>query len=100
MNGGEVSGDKLQRAYHIRIAFFLVCVMAVVAVLATTCQGVRALMQLNVVERERDQWLRSSDILQSLNVGLGKVVADLGCGSGYFTLKLSSIVVPNAASWQ
>jgi ubiquinone/menaquinone biosynthesis C-methylase UbiE len=95
MNGGEVSGDKLQRAYRIRIAFFLVCVMAVVAVLATTCQGVRALMQLNVVERERDQWQRSSDILQSLNVGLGKVVADLGCGSGYFTLKLSSIVGPN-----
>jgi len=29
MNGGEVSGDKLQRAYRIRIAFFLVCVMAV-----------------------------------------------------------------------
>jgi len=39
MNGGEVSGDKLQRAYRIRIAFFLVCVMAVVAVLAMTCQG-------------------------------------------------------------
>jgi len=100
MNGGEVSGDKLQRAYRIRIAFFLVCVMAVSRRSRYDCQGVRALIQLNVVERERDQWQRSSDILQSLNVGLGNVVADLGCGSGYFTLKLSSIVDPNAASWQ
>ena len=39
MNGGDVSGDKLQRAYRIRIAFFLVCVMAVVAVLATTAKA-------------------------------------------------------------
>ena len=44
------------------------------------------------MEAERDNWQRPSDVVQALNLSSGSVVVDLGCGSGYFTLKLSSPV--------
>jgi predicted methyltransferase len=81
--------DKIQRVYRIRIALFLLGVVLVVALLSTTYQAVRALIRLDVVERERDQWQRPGSVLQLLNLKNGDVVADLGCGSGYFALKLS-----------
>lgn len=48
--------------------------------------------RLNAVEAERDEWQRPDKILQALDLRPGNVVVDLGCGSGYFTLKLSSEV--------
>jgi ubiquinone/menaquinone biosynthesis C-methylase UbiE len=42
------------------------------------------------VERERDQWQRASDIITQLNIGPRSRVVDLGCGAGYFALKLSA----------
>jgi SAM-dependent methyltransferase len=54
--------------------------------------GCQTLMRLDALERERDLWQRPADFIRVLNVGNGDVVADLGCGSGYFGLKLSPIV--------
>jgi len=48
----------------------------------------------DVVERERDVWQRPAEILRALDLREGKVIADLGCGSGYFTLKISPSVGP------
>jgi ubiquinone/menaquinone biosynthesis C-methylase UbiE len=87
-----MASDRLQRAYRRRLALFLVCVFLVVAFLGTAYQVLETIRQLDAIERERDQWQRPSDILQSLNVTTENVVADLGCGSGYFALKLSPIV--------
>jgi len=47
---------------------------------------------LDVVEAERDHWQRPAEILEALDLRQGNVVVDLGCGAGYFTLKLSPIV--------
>ena len=44
------------------------------------------------MEAERDQWQRPAEVLQALDIKPGDVVVDLGCGSGYFALKLSSPV--------
>jgi ubiquinone/menaquinone biosynthesis C-methylase UbiE len=87
--------DKIRRAYRIRIALFLSCALLGVALLSIAYQAVQTLVQLDAVEHERDQWQRPSDVLQWLNVSAGNVVADLGCGSGYFALKLSPIVGPS-----
>jgi predicted methyltransferase len=53
---------------------------------------VRALQQLTVIEAERDQWQRSSEIITPLNLKPDNTVVDIGSGSGYFALKLSPIV--------
>src|SRR5262252_3636553 len=55
-------------------------------------QGLRTLQELTAVEADRDQWQRPSEIIQALNVAPSAAVADLGSGSGYFALKLSSVV--------
>ena len=48
------------------------------------------LQRLDLVEFERDQWQRPLDVVRALREG--HTVADLGAGSGYFSLKLSSAV--------
>lgn len=48
--------------------------------------------RLDLVERERDGWQEPERILQSLELPPDAAVADLGCGSGYFTLKLARMV--------
>jgi SAM-dependent methyltransferase len=45
--------------------------------------------QLYFAEGERDRWQRPNDVIQCLNLKNGSVVADLGCGVGYFSLKLA-----------
>lgn len=50
------------------------------------------LVRLELVERERDGWQEPERILQALELPPDAAVADLGCGSGYFTLKLARMV--------
>ena len=42
--------------------------------------------------KERTIFLNAKDILKKLGVSHGQVVADLGCGSGYFVVEASRIV--------
>jgi predicted methyltransferase len=82
-------------SYRVKVALFLIGSLALVALLYTGAQGMETLERLNVVERERDQWQRPSDIIQELNLRDGAVVVDLGSGAGYFALKLSPVVGEN-----
>ena len=81
-----------------RVASFLRPILVLVAIFIglgfaiIAYQGIRTLQQLRAIEAERDQWQRPSDIIRALDLKLGNTVADLGCGSGYFILKLSPIV--------
>jgi ubiquinone/menaquinone biosynthesis C-methylase UbiE len=58
----------------------------------TAYEAAKTLRQLEVVEAERDHWQRPDKVLAALNLKPGNTVIDFGCGSGYFTLKLSSVV--------
>src|SRR5271165_2898030 len=80
------------RSYRLRVVLFLISSLVVFALLYTMAQAIETLEQLNVVERERDQWQRPSEIIQELSLREGSVVVDLGSGAGYFALKLSTIV--------
>lgn len=84
-----VSDDKIQRAYKIRISIFLLCSALVVVGLSTVYQAIQTLNRLEAVEHDRDQWQRTGDIIQALDLREGSVVADVGSGAGYFALKLS-----------
>jgi SAM-dependent methyltransferase len=83
------------RSHRLKVALFLIGSLALVAVLYTLAQAVETLDRLNVVERERDQWQRPSEIIQELNLKDGAVAVDLGSGAGYFALKLSRLVGKN-----
>ena len=58
-------------------------------------QALSTLKQLDIIEAERDHWQHPSEVIQALNLKSGETVVDLGCGSGYFSLKLSEPVGPN-----
>ncbi len=79
-------------SYRVKLVLFLLCAITVLFLVNTAYQGLNTLSRLNVVEAERDQWQRPSDVIQALDLKAGNVVVDLGCGSGYFTLKLSTPV--------
>jgi SAM-dependent methyltransferase len=86
----EMTG--VQPAYGRRIAILLVCVFFLAPAILVGCQAIQTLRVLTRVELERDAWQRPSDVLQQLNLTPGSVVVDLGCGAGYFALKLSPLV--------
>jgi ubiquinone/menaquinone biosynthesis C-methylase UbiE len=44
---------------------------------------------------DRDAWQRPEQVMDALQIGEGSVVADLGAGGGWFTLRLSRQVGPN-----
>jgi ubiquinone/menaquinone biosynthesis C-methylase UbiE len=44
---------------------------------------------------DRDTWQRSEQIMDVLGIAEGSVVADLGAGSGWFTVRLARRVWPN-----
>jgi tRNA A58 N-methylase Trm61 len=78
--------------YRIKLAAFALSAVLLLLVLGTALEGLDTLRRLEIVEAERDRWQRPSDIIGALNLKPGSTVVDLGCGSGYFALKLSSAV--------
>jgi predicted methyltransferase len=44
---------------------------------------------------DRDVWQRPAEIMDVLGIAEGSVVADLGAGSGWFTIRLADRVKPN-----
>jgi predicted methyltransferase len=81
--------------YRLKLAFSFLTALAILFVLNTGYSALNTLSRLKAVEAERDLWQRPTDILQALALKQGYLAVDLGCGSGYFTLKLSSEVGKN-----
>lgn len=75
-----------------RVALFLGCAVLILLGLGTLYSFTNTLRRLDLIESERDQWQRPSDVLRALDLREGNTVADLGSGSGYFTLKLAPAV--------
>jgi predicted methyltransferase len=87
-----MSNDKSNRKPLFRITLFLVCAIVIFLALNTLYSFTNTLQRLDVVESERDQWQRPSDVLRALDLQDGNTVVDLGSGAGYFALKLSPAV--------
>jgi predicted methyltransferase len=45
-------------------------------------------------ERNRDVWQRPSEVFDALGLKAGQRVADIGCGNGYFSVRLAARVGP------
>jgi len=78
--------------YRLKLFAFVLCGFALLALFNVSYLAVNTLSRLNMVEADRDLWQRPSDVLQALDMKPGDTIVDLGCGSGYFALKLSSQV--------
>ncbi len=81
--------------FWVRHALFLVCALAVLIGANVGYQAFTTLKQLDVIEAQRDRWQRPSEVIQALNLKDGESAVDLGCGSGYLSLKLSDPIGPN-----
>jgi len=86
---GTVPDDQIHRAYRVRIALFFVLVVVIVVALFLIYQFTQTLNQLYLAEGERNRWQRPDGVIESLKLKDGNVVADVGCGVGYFSLKLA-----------
>lgn len=84
--------DKPHHRPVFRLALFLICAILIFLAFSTLYSFTSTLNRLDVVESERDQWQRPSEVLRALDLRPGNTVADLGSGAGYFALKLSSAV--------
>jgi predicted methyltransferase len=87
-----VSNDIAHRRPLFRLALFLVCAILIFLALNALYAFTNTLNRLEVVESERDQWQRPSDVLRALDLRPGNTAVDLGSGAGYFALKLSPAV--------
>lgn len=81
--------------YRVKLGLFFASAVAALLLSNTIYQALNTLSQLNAIEAERDQWQRPSEVLRALGLSPSDAVLDLGCGSGYFTLKLSAEVGNN-----
>jgi len=86
---GRPPDDQIHRAYGVRVVLFFVLVVIVAAALFLIYQFTQTLYQLHIAEGERDRWQRPDDVIDSLKLKDGDTVADVGCGVGYFSLKLA-----------
>jgi len=77
---------------RVKLFVFILGTLTVLLVLNAGYSALQTISRLNVIEAERDHWQRPSEVIEALDLKPGDVVVDLGCGSGYFTLKLSSFV--------
>ena len=94
---GPAPDDQIHRAYRVRVALFFVLVVIVVAALFLIYQLTQTLYQLYLAEGERDRWQRPDDVIESLKLKDGNTVADVGCGVGYFSLKLAPKVAEHGS---
>jgi predicted methyltransferase len=88
----SASSIDMQRAYRRRVGGLLVLIFVILPLLYVAGQVVLTLQTLDRVERERDEWQRPAQIIQSLDVHPGNVMVDLGSGAGYFSLKVAPLI--------
>ena len=83
---------RLRSRLWLKLALFSLCGLAILVALNIGFAALNTLSRLDAVESARDQWQRPAEVIRALNLKPGDSVADIGCGAGYFSLKLSSVV--------
>ncbi len=61
--------------------------------------GLLALCPFPVAAESRDEWQQPDRLMDDLGLKPGDAVADVGCGSGYFTLRLATAVGEKGRVW-
>jgi ubiquinone/menaquinone biosynthesis C-methylase UbiE len=77
------------------IAIAIACLMAVTTIAAQHTRLFPPTKLGDLEGPDRDAWQRPDRIMDELGIGEGSVVADLGAGGGWFTVRLAARVGPN-----
>jgi ubiquinone/menaquinone biosynthesis C-methylase UbiE len=88
----------MKQKQRILLALGVMAAAIVLAAAAPAAQHTRLFRPEDLGELEgpdRDEWQSPEKIMDALGVGEGVVVADLGAGSGWFTIRLAGRVGPN-----
>jgi len=88
-----VPDSRVQHAYRVRVSPFLLAVIIAIVALGVAYQGINTLSVLDAVEHARDRWQKPAAVMEPLKLKNGSIVADIGSGARYFTLKMAPIVV-------
>jgi len=75
-----------------------VFVLVAIAIAAPRAQHTRLFPPEDLAQLEgpdRDAWQRPDQIMDALGIGEGTIVADLGAGGGWFTVRLANRIRPN-----
>ena len=75
--------------YRLKLLLFVLCALVIFVLLNTGYSALNTISRLDQVETARDRWQRPAEVLRALDIKPGDLVVDLGCGSGYFALRLS-----------
>ena len=75
--------------YRLKLLLFVLCALVIFFLVNTGYSALNTISRLDRVETERDRWQRPAEVLHALDIKPGDLVVDLGCGSGYFALRLS-----------
>lgn len=82
----------IRQATYPRVGIYPVGSVILLLGLAMMYRGHNTLVYLDRIEHERDRWKRAAEVICTLDLRSENSVADVGCGSGYFALKLSPVV--------
>jgi tRNA A58 N-methylase Trm61 len=78
------------RRFHV---VFVAC--AATFCLTTAALGQASRVQSGTTEADREQWQKVSEIFAAMGVAAGSRVADVGAGSGFFTVRLARAIGAN-----
>jgi hypothetical protein len=77
----------------------LICCLLTSSVCGQTVSPVQQIVESLYPKSQRLKETRLPDLVRLLNVGEGTRVADVGCGSGEFSVILSRVVGPSGRVW-
>ncbi|HZS04679.1 MAG TPA: methyltransferase domain-containing protein [Blastocatellia bacterium] len=77
---------------HHRLPLAVFLLIGVSGPSLSAAQAVRNTPQESERARRRDEWQRPGEVMDALGASPGSRVADIGCGSGYFTFRLAARV--------
>jgi predicted methyltransferase len=102
----EARAGLAKRIARVRVVTALLVVLSAVAVeaqrgrQATPLPGGRLFAPQDLLESpDREVWQKPDQIMDALGIADGSVVADLGAGDGWFSIRLSHRVGPNGRVW-
>ena len=71
-----------------------IAIRALILLLALALAGCTALKRFAYEGFNRDEWQKPEEVIRTLRIQSGQIIADLGSGSGYFTFRLARAVAP------